>query len=68
MLSIAGIAAMTSGMVGAPLLGTFGEMLGPRAPLLLGGAIAVGSTALYAVTRRGHPDPVHAATSSQLAN
>jgi len=67
-LSIAGIAAMTAGMVGAPLLGTLGETLGPRAPLLLGGAIAVVSTAWYAVARRGQPDPVDAATSPQLAN
>jgi hypothetical protein len=61
--SIAGIAAMTAGMVGAPLLGALGQTLGPRAPLLLGGAIAVATTALFALSRRGHPDPAYLSTN-----
>lgn len=66
-LAISGIAAMTAGMVGAPLLGTLGQALGPRAPLVVGGTVAVAATAMYAALRRGRPDPVHAAYATQLA-
>lgn len=57
-LSIAGLIGMTAGMVGGPLLGGIGQEFGPRAPLVVGGAIAAVAAAAYALARHGRPDPV----------